>query len=372
MYPSIRIKALLLAFLIAFAFTCPGTASAGNKSGKTKKGKAPLYSWEKKRKHILDYHDMVLLYGGGSHRDHIWDAGYVEPYVTFTDENHREHWLFDSFLFIEFYNGADKMFASGYHHAPANKQDWTKLADYYFQSETSMGALDKVIAAARKRIGNPPTKRKVVIVLPEPIKPQKDWGCLSDNRPMDFANDSDRIAACKWYIDYVRAKFQEMKYKNLELAGFYWVAEEATNTRTIIRQLGSYLHSLNYSFNWIPYFRSDGYDQWKQLGFTYAYLQPNYFFDDKTPQSRLDEACQLARKYNMDMEMEFDERVSTGWGYRLENYMNAFKQHGIWSKRRLAYYQGDIALYQLSKSSKPEDRKLYYQFCKFVSGHPVR
>ena len=73
----------------------------------------------------------------------------------------------------------------------------------------------------------------------------------------------------------------------------------------------------------------------------------------------------------MDMEMEFDERVSEGWGYRLTNYMKAFKDNDIWKTRRLAYYQGDVALYQLYKSNKEEDKKLYHQFCKFVIEHPI-
>lgn len=322
-------------------------------------------------KRLPDYHDMVLLYGGGSHRSHIWNLDYVNPYVTYVDENSQEHWLFDAFLFIEFYNGTNKMFASGYHHLPANKEDWKKLADYYLQSETAMGALDQSISNAAKRIGNPPTKRKVIVGVPEPIKDQKDWGSLDNGRVIDFANDKDRIDACKWYVDYVRAKFKTMKYKNIELAGFYWIAEEATNTRTIVNQLGAYMNKLNYTFNWIPYFKSDGYDQWKKLGFNYAYLQPNYFFNDKTPLSQLNEACQLAKDYNMDMEMEFDERALQGWGYRLTNYMKAFKDNDIWRTRRLAYYQGDLALYQLYKSNKEEDKKLYYEFCKFVAEHPV-
>ena len=53
----------------------------------------------------------------------------------------------------------------------------------------------------------------------------------------------------------------------------------------------------------------------------------------------------------MHMELEFDDNAlnSRGKAYRLKNYMNAFKKHGIWEKKRLAYYQGSASLLTLKK-----------------------
>lgn len=331
--------------------------------------KETVYQWEKDRTSLLDYSDMVLIYGGGNHRSYKWDEESIHPYVSYVDEDGEEHWLFDSFLFLEIHNGDGKMFASGYTSTPANQQDWRNLVNYYFESRTALGALNRSIDAAIKRIGEPSEKRKVVIGLPEPIRGQKDWGTVSDGVMLDFSQDTDRLKACMWYIDYVRSRFDEMNYKNLELAGFYWIAEEATNTRSIVNEISSYLNDLNYTFNWIPYFKSDGYTEWKTLGFNYAYLQPNHFFNESIPYSRLTEACKLAIDYDMDMEIEFDERALTGWGYRLQDYMKAFTENGIWQNKRLAYYQGGTALYQLAHSTKKEDQELYHQFCKFVVGN---
>ena len=69
--------------------------------------------------------------------------------------------------------------------------------------------------------------------------------------------------------------------------------------------------------------------------------------------------------------MEFDNRVFSGWGYRLTNYMNAFKKYGIWSKRRLAYYQGDATVYYMSKSTTDDDKQLYQNFCNFIIERPL-
>lgn len=51
----------------------------------------------------------------------------------------------------------------------------------------------------------------------------------------------------------------------------------------------------------------------------------------------------------MHMELEFDDNAlnSRGKAYRLKNYMSAFKKHGIWEKKRLAYYQGSASLLAL-------------------------
>ena len=164
--------------------------------------------------------------------------------------------------------------------------------------------------------------------------------------------------------------FKEMNYKNLELAGFYWIAEEATNTRTILSDLSSYLNNLKYSFVWIPYNGSDGAFDWKKLAFNYAYYQPNYFFNDTKPLSILNKACEDAIKYGLDMEIEFDDRAMIdrgNWGYRLDNYMNSFKDYGIWESKRIAYYQGNRTVYELSKSTAEADKKLFHKFCKFVA-----
>lgn len=334
--------------------------------------KDDVYKWEKEKDGIETGSDMVLLYSGGSHRNFKWDEEHVNPYVTYVDEKGNEEWLFDSFLFLEIHNGLGKTFATGYTPTPANQNDWRGLVDHYFQSRYCLGALNRSIGKAIERIGKPNAKRKIVIGLPEPITNQKDWGSVKNGVPLDFTNNKDRVAAVQWYIDYVRQRFNELKYEHLDLVGFYWIAEEATNTRGIVADISKYLNDLNYSFNWIPYFKSDGYKDWEKLTFNYAFLQPNYFFNDNIDYSRLVEACELAKEFNMDMEIEFDERALTGWGYRLEDYMKAFKDSGIWGNNKLAYYQGGKALYDLHHSTDKEHQKLYHNFCKFVSERNVK
>jgi hypothetical protein len=309
--------------------------------------------------------DMVLIYDGGSHRKETWTEEQFKPYVYAPDQNGgKANWTFDGFLFLEIYDGDRCGFASGYRPVPAKKEDWLKLIDGYFISGKSIRALDNCIENAKKECGKLTKKRKVVISLPEPIPNQKDWGELNGKK-MDFSVDEDRIASCKWYIDYIIESFKKAKLKNVELGGFYWLAEEATNTRTFVMQVSDYIHEKDQRFYWIPYFKSDGYSTWKELGFDQAYLQPNHFFNDDIPDSRIDEACALARQYGMSMEMEFDERATKDKRRRLHAYIDGFRQNKVFEETDIAYYQGGIGLYSLWKGSK-EDVDLYYKLINII------
>lgn len=328
-----------------------------------------VYSWEKERSTWPECNDMVLLYGGGSHRYYVWNDLRIAPYVTAYNQAGNENWMFDSYLFLEIKDGDRVSFSTGYTTIPANQSDWKKLVDYFFQPDFAIGALNKAVKNAKLRIGQPSEIRKIVIAIPEPIKTQTQWGTVEDGVILDFRNTQDRIDACKWYIDYVRKKFSEADFEHLELAGFYWLAEEATNSRDLTFSVAYYLNDLKYSFNWIPYFNSPGWSDWVSLKFNYAYLQPNYFFKTPLIETRLDDACANAIENNMDMEMEFDERILTkrdAWHYRLDNYIEAFIKHGIRDSKRIAYYQGSKALYELSVSSDSADRAIYNKFCDFV------
>ncbi len=336
--------------------------------------KGIIYGWEKKRKALLECSDMVLLYGGGSHRNYQWNDELIAPYVTYVDKSGREQWMFDSFLLLEIKDGNGVSFATGYTKFSADQSDWKKLADYFFQPDYVLGALNTSIDKAKKRIGKPLKKHQVVIGIPEPLKKQTSWGMI-DGKMIDCSITADRIEAVKWYVDYVRMKFDEMKFNNLELAGFYWIAEEASNSKTITAGISEYLNSMHYGFYWIPYFNSPGFTTWKALNFNYAYLQPNYFFKEPLIESRLDDACKKGAELNMGMELEFDDRILTknkAWHYRLYNYMEAFKKHGVWETKRIAYYQGGRALYQLSVSNDSTDQAMYNDFCKFVVDRPIR
>lgn len=319
-----------------------------------------------KRKHPKD---MVLIYDGGAHRNIRWTSEHLAPYVAYKDKNGIDQWLFDGFLFLEFKDGKGRCFASYYEEQGARKTEWEALVDNYFRSGNAVIALNEQIQKVVEESKlSPPEKRKIVLCLPEPIPDQKDWGSI-DKVAMDFSLKTDRIKACKWYIAYAEKCFREAAPEHLELTGFYWIAEEATNSRDLAPGVSKYLQQKGYNFYWIPYFKSDGYKEWKELGFDKAYYQPNYFFKEEIPVSQIEEACETAISSGMSMEMEFDERAlaKTGWGYRLNDYINVFKEFGVLDSMDIAYYQGGDAFYRLYHSDNTADNELYDKLASIVA-----
>ena len=95
-----------------------------------------------------------------------------------------------------------------------------------------------------------------VLFLPEPLLGQTDWGELN-GKALDFNKDEDRIAACKWYIDLLIERFKEAELENVQLCGFYWLAEHVTETLTFVKAVSDYIHEKELDFYWIPYFKAN-------------------------------------------------------------------------------------------------------------------
>ena len=161
-------KSILAALLLAAA--CPALpAEAGPRAG--------TYPWER-RAGRPTASDAVLCYGNSHHRNpYLWDERRFEPYVTYVDEQGREQWLFDGFIFLESQD-MDRPDKRNYTYMTgvlrdqglaAGKEQWQELIDYYFARGNCVDALDKAVGAAEERLGEAPVKRRVFIVIPDPI-----------------------------------------------------------------------------------------------------------------------------------------------------------------------------------------------------------
>jgi len=318
-------------------------------------------------------HDMSLLYYGGTHRATLWTDDELQANVTYMDQAGKEHWLFDSFLFLEVQTGDGRYFENGFDGPGARKEEWKELVDKYFAPNGPIVRLNASISNSTMRLGVPKYKRRLIISMPAAFKDQKDWGEIS-GRAMDFSLTSDCVSACSWYVDYIMQKFNEANLSYLSLDGIYFVAEQLTDNRHYLPAVADYIKSKNLKFYWIPYWGADGMGEWKDMRFNSAFLQPNYFFASQKPdyETFFNDVITYAKSKNMALEMEFDERAlkKNSLDYRadrLRDYIRAFESHGITRTYPIAYYQSDCMVYSLKSSVYEEDKALYHELCSMIS-----
>lgn len=314
--------------------------------------------------------DLALIYQGDEKRL-AWTGEQLSSYVTWTNPVTRlEEWLFDGFLFIEFSDGRGREYAAGYTHNPARQLEWRWLLERNFSTTNALGALDDAVGQAIARLGKPPVPRQVVLTLPEPIRGQTNWGIVA-GKNLDFQLSSDRITACKWHMDQGMELWRNAKLKHLRLAGFYWVAEQATHAQDILPPIAKALHQRELRFYWIPYWNANGAARWRELGFDFAWQQPNHFFHpDKVPDERLGIATKFARTHGLGLEFEADARAISqpqNFRPRLHAYLDAFARDGVKTNASVAYYEGGGALLQMARSDDPDVRALYHAVARWVS-----
>ena len=147
----------IILLIMLSALTCNGGVHC---TGKEEKPKEDVWNEEASQEESprkASMIDLALIYGGGAHRNVVWNREHFTPYVSYTDRNNQEHWLFDGFLLLEIVDGKGKIFATGYHGTPATKNEWKALADYYFKPGQCVDALNKCITEKISTLGNPST-----------------------------------------------------------------------------------------------------------------------------------------------------------------------------------------------------------------------
>ncbi|MBR1575108.1 MAG: DUF4855 domain-containing protein [Bacteroidales bacterium] len=407
----------------------------------TSSGPGRLYPWEQARTGVPTPADMTLIPGHSSHRNPLaWDKERWSKHVSYVDENGAEHWLFDCFLLIEGqqtgqYGGQGYTYVLTEAATPsAPKELWQQALDFWFNGGTfpwqeswwgdgvhtfgrwysgrmvtpsprfdegQLTALDACIRETSARIGPPPTKRYVVVSLPEPIyfenyiasvsNPAAGnttyWGRV-DGQTLDFSRVEDRVRACRWFIDEVRAAFARGQYENLELLGFYILPEildtqwraEYKKYDEVIPAVATYLHACNEGLYWIPYNMATGYKAWKDFGIDFAYMQPNFYWDE-TGKNPMADTFREINRYGMGLELEFEYSMVEGVGgaasaakyrARFDQYLQWARSSGVYGSRSIALYSGTDALHQLALSDAPEDRAMYHKLCHFIIESPLK
>ena len=154
------------------------------------------------------YFSDVTLVGYWHRSPHIWDAARFAPHVSWKAPDGKEQWLFEGFLFLEGSDWThDRTFVLGPGKS-ATQTEWQYQLDLWLGPEGCISELEKACSSVASRIGNPPSRRGVIISIPDAImfesfsdkqSPTVYWG-----DGLDFARVEDRLTALYWYIDSAR------------------------------------------------------------------------------------------------------------------------------------------------------------------------
>ena len=396
---------------------------------RTSPGQSRLYSWEKTRTAVPSFADLTLVtLGQHNYNPPLWTKERFDSHVIYTDENGSRHWLYDAFLCIDGYDGRRGLcFSITNNRYSAIKESWEDLLDDWLGQDGAILKLEESVDAASSVLGAPRSPRYVVMSLPDPVMFQyfgnknsstTYWGEL-DGRTLDFSRIEDQEAAYRWYMDKCRERFNALRLKNVELAGFYILSEELPLDPQFYRNAGksygyadtwnweykrweqlvpwvaSYAHSCNEGLWWVPYYLAPGYKVWKELGFDCAFMQPNHYWDtaDQHPMSKTVAAI---KQYRMGIELEFEYSLVTevmadgrmgpdGSGNptftkddipalrgRLREYFSGYKETGLYGVQPIAVYSGTDAMHQLAVSGDEGDRAFYHELCHFIIDSPLR
>ena len=326
------------------------------------------------------YENLCLTYTYNPKRDDFGrhTAQDLAPYVAYYDKKGNvKDFFFDSYLFLPCMqygvSGARMHYDTN---NPTKAVDWESYVNDTFSEGTNVDALEAAFGEAKQKLGDSERKAGVVFTILYPGYGEKNFGSLG-GRNLDFSKLDDRKYAVKWIIDEQIKLYNERNYQHLDLIGFYWLEEylvtygnKSENT-ALYKYASDYLHSLGLKFIWIPWYHSQGYDQWRELGFDVSCMQPNMFWQTTPTPNRVPSTVKECASLGMGTEMEVDGRalVDNGYYNRYLDYLEGCMQNGAMDTIKMYYQDGKPGVYYRACHSENEmSRSVYDLTYKYAKG----
>ena len=320
------------------------------------------------------YENLCLTYTfryGGSDNGRHYEQDLL-PYTAYLDKNGKiQDFFFDSYLFLPCMgygpSGARMHLDAG---NPTKAIDWTTYVDDTFAKGANVDALEKAYGKTKAALGDTDSKAGFFFTLLYPGKGATNFGTLG-GRSLNFSKLEDRKYALKWMIDEQIAKFEARGYKHLDLVGFYWLEEYIADNEDpqLLRYASEYLHSKGLKFIWIPWYKANGYQNWKSYGFDVACMQPNLMWLGYHDPARVQTSVQISQQHGLSMEMECDGKVYTDEYFgRYLDYLESGMNSSMMSSVKMYYQDGKTAVYyKACYSDDPQYRMVYdltYKYAK--------
>ena len=295
--------------------------------------------------------------------------------------------MFDTFVFLSspsWYNAGDP-----YTHGmltELNKNDFDRYFDAVFKSGVNMDALDSAVGKIKTALNKPNYKVNVFLGYMLPHPKVKHFGEVN-GVDLDLTTEAGRKACVEWQIDEQIRRFKEKGYKNIQILGFFCMREHLMSDdsfdgeiyNTSIKLANAHATSLGYEVLWNPYNSYDtGFYRWKEMGFTRATQQINYFplvngqeqMNNK-PKSEIKATAERTAQYDMGVTMEWSVLHTDDGVEKFKDYLEGGVLYG-YMNRPYVNYQLDEGpnsiLKDCLKSTKETTRSLYGELYKFIKG----
>lgn len=331
-----------------------------------------------------------LLYGGWHTNGKVYLPRTYEdilPVVAYVDVNGViKDWFYDTILFMNYptssknrsFITASTVTSAAY---ASNKEDWEEYADLLFKPDVQLAALEKAVADVKTKLNQSGYQYKVYISIPKALPIQNNFG-LVNGKSLNFDHNAvgddealaNRTAAVKWYVDLLMQKWEAAGFKHLSLEGFYWYDEAVHNYASnreeeLVKQSAAYVHEKGKKIHWIPFYQAAGAFRWKELGFDFAFIQPNYAFYT-SPKTRPTDTAVLAKRFGLGVEMEVHHNIFRDEALRTKfyDYLDQGVTANYMKESALAWYWATDTFQLAYKSTVARDRKMYEDTYNFVKG----
>lgn len=301
-----------------------------------------------------------------------YTAELLKPYVAYIDgSGNTQDTMFDSLLFL----GTP---------APTGEGGATVQADVVgfvtktFADGMNVSALNDVIGELKTELDLGDDFRYPIFISVPYIELNDVTFGEIDGKTVAANDLESRSAIVKWYIDYVEQVYSAGGYDNLELKGFYWMAEginyqQSTHESELAKYFNDYSHEKGYKTMSIPYYSSAGIDELVSLGFDSVTMQSGYAFDgsDEVGQANAavcDDAAAVAKKLGFNgVEFELDV-FKKDFSKRFAKYVSAAYGAGIMENGMITMYQVGDNLYRSAVNAQGVGREVYELTYEYISG----
>ncbi len=273
--------------------------------------------------------------------------------------------MFDTMLFLP------------YGTVPSTQAGWTSYVQDLFSQNQQLSALDAAVAAADEEMGTPSYQENVVLSIPYVPYGTNDFGQVN-GQTINFGGSatdpngvSARETAMNWELQTLMDDWRQANLEHLHLTGIYFdyetISDSDPGAKSVLTQTIGKVHQYGLPLFWIPFYGADHSQDWQQLGFDAAWLQPNFVEQGTSADiTRIRNSETEATDYGMGIELElngFDQTNETLY----EESLQQFAADGFGSRVSHAFYDGSKMLVYAANSADPTTRALYDDTYTFIN-----